>query len=108
LVSAALVATVVLTASPEAWARHRRYRYWAPTYQYYYSAPAPAAPAPAPAVTQRNPAGYTYRSFSYDAAPGTIYVAPGRPTYYQPLEPSQSHFFRADRKSHGLSWYRTQ
>gem|GEM_PF-5791064 len=62
---------------------------------------APAAQAPAVA---RSGNGYSYRSFSYD--PGQTYAAPVYQTYLQPLAPSQSRFFRADRKTHGLSWYR--
>src|SRR5689334_1211015 len=105
LLSAALVATIVLTSSHEASARRRCYRQWAPAYQSYSYA------APAPAVAGQNPGGYSYRSYSYDtAAPSAVYRAPSPPVYqsYQPLAPSQSHFFRADRKAHSLSWYRTQ
>ena len=107
LVAAALVSGILLGVSQDASARCRRYRYGTPTYQSYHTAPAATAAA-APAVAQGNGAGYSYRSFSYDAASApVVYTAPARPTY-QALAPSQSHFFRADRKSHGLSWYRTE
>jgi len=106
-VAAALVSGIVLSVSQQASARCRRYRDWTPTYQNYYTAPAATAAA-APAIAQGNVGGYSYRSFSYDAAPAPVVsAAPARPAY-RPLDPSQSHFFRADRKAHGLSWYRTE
>jgi hypothetical protein len=47
--------------------------------------------------------GYSYRSFSYD--PGQMVRAPAMQSQSSSA-PSQSRFFRADRKMHGLSWYR--
>ena len=107
LASCALAGALVLMVSHDASARWRHRRYWAPTYQYYY---APAQAATAPPVA-RSGTGYSYRSFSYDTAGAAPYVAPPAAPVYryqQPLAPSQSHFFRADRKAHGLSWYRTE
>jgi len=74
----------------------------------------PATPAPVAAARSTNapiasaPSAPAYRSYSYDSARvyGGTYV-PARP-YVQPLAPSQSHFFRADRKMHDPLWYRVQ
>jgi hypothetical protein len=63
-------------------------------------APVAVAPSTAPPVASRSTAP-SYRCFSYEPAPAA------RP-YVAPLAPSQSHFFRADRKTHDPLWYRVQ
>lgn len=107
--AAAMVGLLVLTVSQEAsagWRRRCRTVWYPPVAA---AVPAPAASAPvvnSPAMA-RSGNGATYRSYSYDAGPA-YRAAPGY-SYSQPtLEPSQSRFFRADRKAHGLSWYRNQ
>jgi hypothetical protein len=76
----------------------------------YYAQPAPApvaaAPSTVPPVASR-PAAPTYRSYSYEPTPAYRTYVPARP-YVAPLAPSQSHFFRADRKMHDPLWYRVQ
>lgn len=69
-------------------------------------APVAVAPSTAPPVASR-PAASSYRSFSYEPAPAYGTYVPARP-YVAPLAPSQSHFFRADRKMHDPLWYRVQ
>jgi hypothetical protein len=111
LSSLAVVGLVMLTVTQDAsagWRRRCRQ-----DESVWYSEPvvttapvvnAPVAPAPAMAQSGN---GSTYRSYSYDSAPA--YQAPAPYVYRQPArEPSQSNFFRADRKAHGLSWYRNQ
>jgi hypothetical protein len=109
--SAAIVGLVLLTVTQDAsagWRRRCRQSesvwYAAPVVT---TAPAASAPAPrAPAMAQSGN-GSTYRSYSYDSAPA--YQAPAPYVSRQPArEPSQANFFRADRKMHGLSWYRNQ
>jgi len=100
----AIVGSIVLSFSQDASAAGRRCRRY--TSVWYVPAPVAATvPAPrAPAVAQSG-SGSSYRSFSYDSGP--TYIAPA-PQYQPSLAPSQSRFFRADRKVHGLSWYRLQ
>jgi hypothetical protein len=107
ILPAAVLATMALVAADSAsagWRRAYRRGYYAPApaTTYYTPAPAPAAPAAGAPVASAP----TYRSYSYEPAPinGGTY-SPGQP-YVQPHEPSQAHFYRADRKMHGLSWYR--
>jgi hypothetical protein len=101
--SAAVVGLIVLTLSQEASAgrRHRRPVWYAPSYAPVAVAPQAAAPATAQAPRGAN----SYRSYSYDSTP--VYQAPAAPAY-RSQAPSESNFFRADRKMHGLSWYRNQ
>ena len=111
--SAAVVGFVVLTVTQDASAGWRRRCRQDETY--YAPAPvvkmAPAASAPAagaPAVAQSG-SGSTYRSYSYDSGTAPAYQVPGPNVYRQPARaPSEANFFRADRKMHGLSWYRNQ
>ncbi len=107
---AAALALLVLTVSQDAsagWRRCRRQTVWyAPA---TVAAPAPVA-SPPPVNSQAVPRtanGSTYRSYSFE--PTTVAPAPAPYTYSQPtLAPSQARFFRADRKAHGMSWYRNQ
>jgi len=111
--TAAVVGVVMLTVTQDASAGWRRRCQQSETVWYtpapvVTTAPAASAPAvtPAPAVAQ-SANGSTYRSYSYNPAPA--YQAPAPNVYRQPAqEPSQANFFRADRKAHGLSWYRNQ
>jgi hypothetical protein len=101
--SAAVIVLSVLTLSQEASAgrRHRRSVWYAPSYAPVAVAPQAAAPAMARAPGGAN----SYRSYSYDPTP--VYRAPAAPVY-RAQAPSESRFFRADRKAHGLSWYQNQ
>ena len=111
--SVAVVGVVMLTVTQDASAGWRRRSRRAETY--YAPAPvvtmAPAASAPAagaPAVAQSR-SGSTYRSYSYDSGTAPTYQVPAPSVYRQPSRaPSEANFFRADRKMHGLSWYRNQ
>jgi isopentenyl diphosphate isomerase/L-lactate dehydrogenase-like FMN-dependent dehydrogenase len=110
---AAVVGVVTLTVTQDASAGWRRR--WRQRETFYAPAPvvttAPAASVPAahaPAVAQSG-SGTTYRSYSYDSGTAPAYQVPAPNSYRQPArEPSQANFFRADRKMHGLSWYRNQ
>jgi hypothetical protein len=110
---AAVVGVVMLTVTQDASAGwRRRYRHGE---TYYSPAPvvtmAPAASAPAaraPAMAQSG-SGTTYRSYSYDSGTAPAYQVPAPNVNRQPSRaPSEANFFRADRKMHGLSWYRNQ
>jgi hypothetical protein len=111
--SVAIVGLVMSTVTQDASAGWRRRCRDAETY--YAPAPvvtmAPAASAPAagaPAMAQSG-SGSTYRSYSYDPGTAPAYQVPAPNVNRQPArEPSQANFFRADRKMHGLSWYRNQ
>ena len=98
---------LVVTISHDASAGWRRWQRCQPG---WYAAPVAVVPAPnlnvtpAPVMAQ-SPSGSSYRSYSYEPVPA--YQAPAPSVSSQPvLAPSQSRFFRADRKAHGLSWYR--
>jgi|SRR5579872_4616739 len=105
---AAAVGLIVLASTHDASAGRRCRR---SSVYYYYSSPPAASPvysgtpANASTMAQAPGAGYTYRSYSYDSGP--VYQSPG-PAATQPLAPSQTRFFRADRKAHGLSWYQNR
>jgi hypothetical protein len=111
--SAAVVGVVMMTLTQDASAGWRRRSRRAETY--YAPAPAvmmaPAAAAPAapgPAMA-RSGNSSTYRSYSYDSGTAPAYQVPAPNVYRQPSRaPSEANFFRADRKMHGLSWYRNQ
>jgi hypothetical protein len=111
--SVAVVGLIVLSVSQDASAGWRRRSRRAETY--YAPAPvvtmAPAASAPAagaPAMAQSG-SGSTYRSYSYDSGTAPAYQVPTPNVNRQPSRaPSEANFFRADRKMHGLSWYRNQ
>jgi hypothetical protein len=111
--SVTAVGLIVLSVTEDASAGWRRRCRNAETY--YAPAPvvtmAPAASAPAdraPAMAQSG-SGSTYRSYSYDSGTAPAYQVPAPNVYRQPSRaPSEANFFRADRKMHGLSWYRNQ
>jgi hypothetical protein len=110
--SVAVVGLVMLSVTHDASAGWRRRCRHGETY-----APAPmvtmaptsnAPAAGAPAVAQSGN-GSSYRSYSYDSGTAPAYQAPAPYVNRQPSRaPSEANFFRADRKMHGLSWYRNQ
>jgi hypothetical protein len=109
---AAVVGLVMLTVTQDAsagWRRRCRHdeTYYAPAAPAVTMAPAASAPAAgAPAVAQSG-SGSSYRSYSYDSGTAPAYQVPAPYMSRQPARaPSESNFFRADRKMHGLSWYR--
>lgn len=107
--TAMVVGLLVCTVSQDASAGRRRCR----QHDTVWYSPAPVTMAtPAGSAYQENaPAmaqsgnGYSYRSFSYDSSPN-VQMQTARP--YRTVAPSESRFFRADRKMHGLSWYSNQ
>lgn len=103
LFSAALGTVVLLTATRDAPARCRRYRFWAPVYRYQYPYQYPVAVPAAPAIAGAAPgAAYSYRSFSYD--PGEAPVYPPPPSAGRRLYPYEPPFFKADHKLLGTSY----
>ncbi len=111
--SAAVVGVVMLTVTQDAsagWRRRCRYAetYYAPA-PVVTMAPAASAPATGAAAMAQSGSGSTYRSYSYDSSTAPAYQVPAPNVYRQPSRaPSEANFFRADRKMHGLSWYRNQ
>jgi hypothetical protein len=111
--SVALVGLVMVTVTQDASAGWRRRCRRSETV--YAPAPvvtmAPTASAPAagaPAMAQSG-SGSTYRSYAYDSGTAPAYQVPAPNLSRQPSRaPSEANFFRADRKMHGLSWYRNQ